>query len=96
MVQSKPFRGDREDKPILDCKVGDIIQFVPQFSDRVLVALIVGESYFVGHERWEILPLSESRKAYSIKKIALPWKKLVQTGYIINIRNKHFNKESQL
>ena len=79
MVQPKPFRGDREDKPILDCKVGDLIQFVPEFSDRELVALIVGETFFGRHERWEILPLSESRKAYSIKKIALPWKKLVQT-----------------
>ena len=79
MVQSKPFRGDRGDRPILDCKVGDIIQFVPQFSDRVLVALIVGETFFGRYERWRIQPLSESRKAYAIKKIALPWKKLVQT-----------------
>ena len=62
--------------PILDCKVGDLIQYTSQLSDKLILAIIVGETTIRDVERWRVKPLNNSRKAYTIKKIVFSWKKL--------------------
>ena len=66
--------------PILNCKIGDIIEWHP-FNDMLgkpFLAIIIGEEYRRGHERWRVLPLGRSKftEPYTTKKIATVWKKV--------------------
>ncbi len=65
--------------PILNCKIGDVIEYDSQLGfDRLsLLAMIVGDGHRRGHDRWLIQPLGDPRrKPYMIKKIATVWKKV--------------------
>ncbi len=66
--------------PILNCKIGDIIEYQP-FDEMVglpFLAIIIGEDYRRGHDRWLVLPLGRStyKEPYLTKKIATVWKKV--------------------
>ena len=65
--------------PILNCEIGDIIEYQP-FAGLVgkpFLAVIVGEGHRRGHDRWLIQPLGDPRrKPYLTKKIATVWKKV--------------------
>ena len=65
---------------ILNCEIGDIIEWQPH-SDLIgkpFLAVIVGEGYSRGHDRWRVLPLGRSKftEPYLVKKIATVWKKV--------------------
>jgi len=68
--------------PILNCKIGDIIEWCPCYSivGNPFLAIIIGEDYSRGHERWLVQPLGDQhparRKPYLTKKIATVWKKV--------------------
>ncbi len=63
--------------PILNCKIGDIIEYDSPMTDYQVIAMITGQAYRQHHERWLIQPLGDDRrKPYFIKKIATTWKKV--------------------
>ena len=66
--------------PILNCKIGDIIEWQPfdEMLGSPFFAVIIGEDYRRGHERWLVLPLgrSECKEPYLVKKIGTVWKKV--------------------
>ena len=62
---------------ILNCKVGDVIQYDSPITDYEVIAVITGEAYRNNHPRWIIQPLGDTRrKPYMIKKRATVWKKV--------------------
>ena len=71
--------------PIIDCKIGDIIQYVYQGSPRrylkSVLAIIVGEKRFrLGQHKWLIQPLGvEDTRQYHIPATSIVWEKLIQT-----------------
>ena len=66
--------------PILNCEIGDIIEWQPfdGMLGKPFLAVIIGEDYRRGHERWLVLPLGMSvrKEPYLTKKIASVWKKV--------------------
>lgn len=64
--------------PILNCEIGDVIQYDSQINTyNTVLAMIIGEGHRRGNDRWIIQPLNcVSRKPYMIKKIATVWKKV--------------------
>jgi hypothetical protein len=53
--------------PILNCEIGDIIEYQP-FDEMVglpFLAIIIGEDYRRGHDRWLVLPLGRSNSTKS-------------------------------
>ena len=66
--------------PILNCEIGDIIEWQPFDSmvGKPFLAVIIGEEYSRGHDRWLVLPLGMSirKTPYLTKKIATVWKKV--------------------
>jgi len=66
--------------PILNCKIGDIIEWQPFDSmlGKPFFAVIIGEDYRRGHDRWLVLPLGRSKhkEPYLTKKIATVWRKV--------------------
>ena len=66
---------------ILDCKIGDLIEYDSPITNYEVIAVITGEAYRRNHERWIIQPLGDTRrKPYMIKKTATVWKKLHSKG----------------
>ena len=64
--------------PILNCEIGDIIEYQP-FDEMVglpFLAIIIGEDYRRGHDRWLVLPLGRCTEPYLTKKIATVWRKV--------------------
>ena len=65
---------------ILDCKIGDIIEWQPHsdFVGKPFFAVIIGEKHSRGCDRWLVLPLGKSqhKEPYFVKKIATVWKKV--------------------
>ena len=66
--------------PILNCKIGDIIEWQPFDSmlGKPFLAIIIGEEHRRGHDRWLVLPLGRSKhkEPYLTKKMATVWKKV--------------------
>jgi len=68
--------------PIIDCKIGDIIQYVYQGSPRKhsksVLAIIIGEKLLRGQHKWLIQPIGvEDARQYHIPTSSIVWKKLV-------------------
>ena len=66
--------------PILNCEIGDIIEWQPfdGIVGKPFLAVIIGEEHSRGHDRWLVLPLGMSirKTPYLTKKIATVWKKV--------------------
>ncbi len=63
--------------PILNCSIGDVIEYDSPMTAYEVLAMIVGEHHRRGYDRWIIQPLGDTRrKPYMIKKIATIWKKV--------------------
>jgi hypothetical protein len=67
--------------PILDCKVGDIIQYISQGSPTrspwSVLAVIVSEKLLRGQHMWVIQPIgAEDTRQYHIPTTSIVWEKL--------------------
>ena len=67
--------------PIIDCKIGDIVQYIYQGSNpqpsRFVLAMIIGEKLLRGQHKWLIRPLGvEDTRPYLISTTSIVWKKV--------------------